>query len=337
MFHICVAFVEARRTEISPRVSRPSLPHRQRQPRRPHQAGLFLEVLACQRVVGAPPELLQRTTMYNRLINSPFSVVGHDDLQAYRGIQAGLHASGNPWISPAPQLRSERSGTEGRDRDRHQRDLDAQPVPRVGALHDDDDVMEGNAMPIDEAAAGRAPGRSQAGPRPVGGPTDATIGRRADITERELIDFVVREARLLDEEALRRMERALHRRCLLLGTASCRSGDGLNHTSHLYEDKLLRELRIERLRSPRAFSQQPPTRSHHLLQTPTVERSDPAANAYVLRSEFHYTESQGDELNTFVGTCFHHLTVDGGTLRMTLKRVDLINCDAALPAVQLFI
>ena len=48
---------------------------------------------------GAPPGLLQRTTMYNRLINSPFSVVGHDDLHAYRGIQAGLHASGNEWVS----------------------------------------------------------------------------------------------------------------------------------------------------------------------------------------------------------------------------------------------
>lgn len=51
------------------------------------------------RLKGAPPELLQRTCTYNRLINSPFSVVGHDDLQAYRGIQAGLHASGNDWIS----------------------------------------------------------------------------------------------------------------------------------------------------------------------------------------------------------------------------------------------
>ena len=48
---------------------------------------------------GAPPQLLERTCMYNRLINSPFSVVGHDDLQAYRGIQAGLHASGNDWVS----------------------------------------------------------------------------------------------------------------------------------------------------------------------------------------------------------------------------------------------
>lgn len=51
------------------------------------------------RLKGAPDELLQRTTTYNRLINSPFSVVGHDDLQAYRGMQAGLHASGNDWIS----------------------------------------------------------------------------------------------------------------------------------------------------------------------------------------------------------------------------------------------
>jgi phenylpropionate dioxygenase-like ring-hydroxylating dioxygenase large terminal subunit len=46
------------------------------------------------RLKGAPPELLARTTMYNRLINSPFSVVGHDDLNAYRGIQEGLRASG---------------------------------------------------------------------------------------------------------------------------------------------------------------------------------------------------------------------------------------------------
>ncbi|TFZ04787.1 aromatic ring-hydroxylating dioxygenase subunit alpha [Ramlibacter rhizophilus] len=51
------------------------------------------------RLKGAPPELLQRTTTYSRLINSPFSVVGHDDLQAYRGIQLGLHASGNDWVS----------------------------------------------------------------------------------------------------------------------------------------------------------------------------------------------------------------------------------------------
>jgi len=38
-----------------------------------------------------------------------------------------------------------------------------------------------------------------------------------------------------------------------------------------------------------------------------------------------------------VGTAFHHIRVDEGMLRFTLKRVNLLNCDAALPSIQLFI
>jgi len=51
------------------------------------------------RLVGAPEELLARSVMYNRLINAPTSVVGHDDLHCYRGIQQGLKASTTPWVS----------------------------------------------------------------------------------------------------------------------------------------------------------------------------------------------------------------------------------------------
>lgn len=51
------------------------------------------------RLKGAPDQLLARTVMYTRLINSPLSVVGHDDLHAYRAIQEGLHAEGNDWVS----------------------------------------------------------------------------------------------------------------------------------------------------------------------------------------------------------------------------------------------
>ncbi len=161
--------------------------------------------------------------------------------------------------------------------------------------------------------------------------------KAADVGERQLIDFVVREARLLDDKRYAEWNALFTDDAFYWVPLVPDQPEGLDHTSHLYEDKLLRELRIERLKSPRAFSQQPPTRSHHLLQTPTVESADAAAGAWVLRSEFHYTESQGDELNTFVGTCFHHLVLQEGALKMTLKRVNLINSDAALPAVQLFI
>ena len=157
------------------------------------------------------------------------------------------------------------------------------------------------------------------------------------ITKQDLIDFVVLEARLLDAKRYEEWNALFTDDAMYWVPLVPDQEDGINHTSHLYEDKLLRDLRIERFKSPRAFSQQPPSRCHHLLQTPTVEEMDAAANKYVVRSEFHYTESQGDQLQFYVGTCFHHLTLQDGALKMTLKRVNLLNCDAALPAVQLFI
>jgi phenylpropionate dioxygenase-like ring-hydroxylating dioxygenase large terminal subunit len=51
------------------------------------------------RLKGAPDILLQRTVTYNRLINSPMSIVGHDDLHCYRSIQEGLAGDGNEWVS----------------------------------------------------------------------------------------------------------------------------------------------------------------------------------------------------------------------------------------------
>ena len=158
-----------------------------------------------------------------------------------------------------------------------------------------------------------------------------------DVSRQDLIDFVVREARMLDDKRYDEWNALFTDDAIYWVPLVPDQEDGPGHTSHLYEDKLLRDLRIARLKSPRAFSQQPPSRCHHLLQTPTVEQFDPQAARFVVRSEFHYAESQGDELQFYVGTCLHHLTVVEGTLRMTLKRVNLINCDAALPAVQLFI
>ena len=51
------------------------------------------------RLVDAPDLLLERTLMYNRLINAPTSVVGHDDLEMYERAQEGLHANGNEWVN----------------------------------------------------------------------------------------------------------------------------------------------------------------------------------------------------------------------------------------------
>lgn len=51
------------------------------------------------RLVGAPDMLFERTLMYNRLINAPTSIVGHDDLEMYERAQLGLHADGHEWVN----------------------------------------------------------------------------------------------------------------------------------------------------------------------------------------------------------------------------------------------
>lgn len=158
-----------------------------------------------------------------------------------------------------------------------------------------------------------------------------------EITRQDLIDFVVRESRMLDAKRFDEWNALFTDEAFYWVPLTPDQPDGLNHTSHMYEDKLLRTVRIERLKSPRAFSQQPPSRCHHLLQMPTVEEFDAKANRYVVRTEFHYTESQGDDVNFLVGHMLHDLTVQDGALRMTQKRVNLLNPDAALPRTQLFI
>ena len=156
-------------------------------------------------------------------------------------------------------------------------------------------------------------------------------------TNQELIDFVIREARLIDMHRLDEWLDLFAEDGIYWMPLEWGQTDPRLTASLMYEDKMLLTIRIERLKGNRTFSQKPRSRCHHLLQTPTVEVFDAEARHFVVRTEFHYTESQGDELQFYVGTFFHHLTVEGGALRMALKRVNLLNCDAALPAVQLFI
>ena len=63
------------------------------------------------RLVGAPDLLLERTLVYNRLINAPTSVVGHDDLEMYERAQQGLQTNGNQWVSLHRLYRSDEPET----------------------------------------------------------------------------------------------------------------------------------------------------------------------------------------------------------------------------------
>ncbi len=152
-----------------------------------------------------------------------------------------------------------------------------------------------------------------------------------------LVELVYREARLLDARAFDEWNLLYTDDAIYWIPLVPDQPDGVNHTSHMHEDKLLRSLRIERLKSARAYSQQPPSRCHHVLQAPLVEQFDATGGRFVTRTEFHYTETRGDEVQFYVGSAFHEFRLVDGALRISHKRVNLLNSDAALPSVQLFI
>jgi 3-phenylpropionate/cinnamic acid dioxygenase small subunit len=158
----------------------------------------------------------------------------------------------------------------------------------------------------------------------------------SSFSERQLIDFVYAEARLLDEQRLDDWLNLFTEDAYYWMPLAPGQQDPRLHTSLLYEDKLLLRVRVERLAGARTYSQQPRSRSHHLLQQPSVERADRDAGTYSLRTAFHYVETRLDTQNLFAGWATHELVTQDDALRIRLKRVDLVNCDAAFGNINLF-
>ena len=104
----------------------------------------------------------------------------------------------------------------------------------------------------------------------------------------------------------------------------------------MYEDMFLLRLRVERMHGAKTYSQQPRTFSHHLIARPAVDEFDVDAGRFVLTTAFHYVETRGDEQQLYAAWSRHELVGIDGRLKMTLKRVDLVNCDAAFGNIQLF-
>jgi len=165
--------------------------------------------------------------------------------------------------------------------------------------------------------------------------TEAPL-KNAIPTDQELIDFVVREARLIDQQRFDEWLDMYADDAFYWMPLEWNQTDPRLTCSLMYEDKLLLSIRVERLKGARTFSQKPKSRCHHVLQTPQIDSRDAAANSYVTWTAMHYVETRLEEQTLYAAWATHHLSVENGKLKIKLKRVDLINCDAAFGNIQLF-
>jgi 3-phenylpropionate/cinnamic acid dioxygenase small subunit len=153
----------------------------------------------------------------------------------------------------------------------------------------------------------------------------------------DIVRFVKHEARLIDEKRYDEWYELFAEDAYYWVPAVQGQSDPLLQNSLAYEDKLLLKLRIERLRSPLAYSQRPASRCLHVLQEPDIEKADHEGGEYLTRTPFIYTETRIDDSQRYAATAWHTLVWRNDRLQIRLKRVDILNCDAMLPSIQLFL
>jgi 3-phenylpropionate/cinnamic acid dioxygenase small subunit len=152
----------------------------------------------------------------------------------------------------------------------------------------------------------------------------------------ELVQFVYAEARLIDEKRLEEWYELFADDARYWMPLTRGQHDGRTENSLFFDDKFLLKLRIARLRNTHAFSQAHPSWCQHVLQAPAIEDRGTTSGVAVLRTPFLYVESQQDHQEIYAGIVWHHLKRTAGRLAIGLKKIELLNCEAALPSLQLF-
>ena len=149
--------------------------------------------------------------------------------------------------------------------------------------------------------------------------------------------FVVREARLLDAQDWATWNALFTPDGIYWMPAAPGQVDAARHVSLIHENALLREVRIRRFADANAFSLQPKPRGWRIVANVLVESHDAAEALTIATARLHAVEVRRDETTSFHAFVTWHLVGGEDDFRIRLKRVDLVDCDAARGDINLYL
>jgi ethylbenzene dioxygenase subunit beta len=153
---------------------------------------------------------------------------------------------------------------------------------------------------------------------------------------REVEQFVFREARLLDE---RRFEdwRDLFTDDGVYWMPSQHGQTSADEVvSVFYDDRSVMASRIRRLRHPDAHIQAPVSHTAHSVTNIEIETPG-APDALIVHAVFHMSEYRRGAPRWLTGRYRYDLRRTAAGLRIQMKKVMLINCESALPAMAVYV
>lgn len=142
--------------------------------------------------------------------------------------------------------------------------------------------------------------------------------------------FLFLEARLLDERRWSEWEELFLEDGAYWAPASPGQPDPLNHVSLIYENQLLRKVRIARFQSPAAPSLHPFPSTAHLVTNVMIDRHDAKSGEIAVNSRFLMIEYRRDAQRLYGGAYRHDLVECDGGFRIRQKKADLVNCEGPL-------
>lgn len=156
--------------------------------------------------------------------------------------------------------------------------------------------------------------------------------------QRGVEQFLFLEARLLDERRFAQWLALWSPEGMYWIPREHGQASPCDHISIAWEDAMLREVRVGRLLHARNWSQLPPTRTARLIGNVMID-GETAAGDLVVHSSFQLSEWRNHEVQQHLaGACTHKLRRDaGGAWQLHMKRIDLVNCDARLPNIEVFV
>ncbi|CAE6840691.1 aromatic-ring-hydroxylating dioxygenase subunit beta [Paraburkholderia aspalathi] len=158
--------------------------------------------------------------------------------------------------------------------------------------------------------------------------------------------FLAQEARLLDEGKFEEWATLFTEDGYYWMPASTDRSNPYSEISIFFDDRLLMQERIARLRHPRVHAQLPPSRTSRLVANISLETprkgeeqldGDVLVRSKLLMGEFrpNVVPDEGNR-RFFTGTCWHLLRPSAESYKMRWKRVDIIDADAALAPISVY-
>jgi len=158
---------------------------------------------------------------------------------------------------------------------------------------------------------------------------------RMNLNERQIEQFLYREARLADEGDYEAWEALWTDDAIYWVPAGSDAVDPTTHVSVIYDNRRRIATRIKQLKTGKRYSQSPPSRLRRIVSN--VEVVGEEGEDIVVAANFVLVESRerGDQL--WAGRTTYRLRVLDGVIRMAYKKVMLVNNTEALPTLAFLI